>query len=183
MEIFARWVHPLKVRKDGRLKPSAFRLEDIKAGLLTTYDTKCPEQALSLADLSLLTQDNSEASLKAACKFCEYGRHKKSERWPDNENCDCPYGEYGTKGALASGEALVTSLMDACVVTAHVAPDAHPDNPLHALLCFCAKNGPDMDSIDLADQIQKTPITAFSRVRPAKEILVDHLADIINQHS
>lgn len=170
METLVRWVHPRKVRKDGRLKPSAFRLEEIKAGLLAACDAKCPKQAISLADLSLLEPANREAALKAACRFCEWHRRKK-EHWQDEENCDCLYGGYGVKGALASRDGLAASLMDACHVGAYAVPDTSLDNPLHTLLCFHTKNALFMSAIDLPDQILKTLITVFSRVRPTKEIL------------
>lgn len=170
MESLVRWVHPRKFRKDGRLKPAAFRLEEIKAGLLAAHDAKCPKKAVSLADLSLLEPANRMAALNAACQFCEWHRHEK-ERWRDGEKCDCLNGGYGAKGALTSPDRLATSLMDTCHVCAHVVPDMSPANPLHTLLCFRAENELIMDSIDLPDQIQKTLIAAFSHVRPVKEIL------------
>lgn len=162
-----RWVHPKKVDADGKLKPSAFLTKSIIGTFSLNPDGSCPHNAISLSDLNLLNSHNKAVANEAACKFCTV-RIDRKHQWIDGSGCNCEHRDFGARGACSTEQVL--NDLGFCIQNA-----AQPDNPLHVLLCACAKAKKlSLERIGI-DKIQKLLIDTFAHIKSVESIFEEKL--------
>ena len=154
MNQITRWVHPRKVDNKGRLRPSAFPLEQlIKA--MDIASGNLDSGTISLASFSLLTKENRAVAKKNACAYCARAAHNRYE-WNDAEECDCDKSSIGARGACAPEDVLLASGF-------FFKNAVNEQNPLHVLLYK-------REACDV-DDVQSLLLEYFSSIHTVKSLL------------
>lgn len=153
-----RWIHPDQVDEQYRPAPNAFPLAEIKHSCKGKRK-KCCKEAMSLADMSLMTPANRDSAFEAVCRLCR-GLHIHSrirKRWDHPASCPCGYNSSGIKGA-GREEFRANQLT--------VQNAASRTNPLHVLLCLDRDLPDQMEALEI--QFKLTEV--FASVKDLSEL-------------
>ncbi len=125
-----RWVHPVKVDDNGKLKAGAFPIEQLEC--INASDS------ISLTDLRLIQdQDQRNKVHEFACKFCKARVNKDKQGWLNKVDnpCNCDKENLGARGACSTEDSLIKNVSRRLpFIGISVMPAPSGLNPAHVLL-------------------------------------------------